>query len=77
MAECVAKTLLKQLPGAEKNKAEIHICSRGTVCENGGKPHGTALQAPTIPFRLFQTPPRLGGAVASLGAHTDEFTGND
>ena len=38
---------------------------------------GTALQAPTIPFRLFQTPPRLGGAVASLGAHTDEFTGND
>ncbi len=38
---------------------------------------GTALLAPTIPFRLFQTPPRLGGAVASLGAHTDEFTGND
>jgi crotonobetainyl-CoA:carnitine CoA-transferase CaiB-like acyl-CoA transferase len=38
---------------------------------------GTALQAPTIPFRLFQTPPNFGGAVASIGAHTHEFVDHD
>lgn len=31
---------------------------------------GTTLQAPTIPFRLFATPPKLGGKVAALGADT-------
>lgn len=34
---------------------------------------GQRLQAPTIPFRLFTTPPILGGPVAALGADTDRY----
>ena len=32
--------------------------------------NGKSLQAPTVPFRLFSTPPNLGGVVAPLGADT-------
>jgi crotonobetainyl-CoA:carnitine CoA-transferase CaiB-like acyl-CoA transferase len=32
--------------------------------------NGKSLQAPTVPFRLFSTPPNLGGIVAPLGADT-------
>jgi crotonobetainyl-CoA:carnitine CoA-transferase CaiB-like acyl-CoA transferase len=35
--------------------------------------NGKSLQAPTIPFRLFMTPPGLGGAVAALGADTQGY----
>jgi crotonobetainyl-CoA:carnitine CoA-transferase CaiB-like acyl-CoA transferase len=31
---------------------------------------GASLQAPTVAFRLFSTPPKLGGSVAPLGADT-------
>jgi crotonobetainyl-CoA:carnitine CoA-transferase CaiB-like acyl-CoA transferase len=34
---------------------------------------GMSLQAPTVPFRLFSTPPKLGGSVASLGADTQGY----
>ncbi len=34
---------------------------------------GHSLQAPTIPFRLFSTPPKLGGPVAALGTHTQRY----
>ena len=34
---------------------------------------GRKLMAPTIAFRLFSTPPRLGGVVAALGAHTSLY----
>ena len=35
--------------------------------------NGKSLQMPTIPFRLFSTPPKLGGAVAPLGADTQDY----
>ena len=35
--------------------------------------NGVSLQAPTVPFRLFSTPPILGGSVAKLGADTDQY----
>ena len=31
------------------------------------------IKAPTIPFRLFTTPPDLGGKVAALGQHNEEY----
>jgi len=34
---------------------------------------GVDVLAPTIPFRLFETPPILGGAVAPLGADSEAF----
>lgn len=34
---------------------------------------GRTLKAPTIPFRLFSTPPILGGKVAGLGADTEAY----
>ena len=34
---------------------------------------GQSIIAPTIPFRLFSTPPLLGGAVAALGADTEGY----
>ena len=34
---------------------------------------GADLLAPTIPFRLFATPPILGGVVAPLGADSKAF----
>jgi crotonobetainyl-CoA:carnitine CoA-transferase CaiB-like acyl-CoA transferase len=34
---------------------------------------GRTLQAPTVPFRLFNTPPNLGGPVAALGEHTQRY----
>ncbi len=35
--------------------------------------NGQTLQAPTVPFRLFSTPPNLGGSVATLGADTHRY----
>ena len=35
--------------------------------------NGKSLQAPTLPFRLFSTPPNLGGVVAPLGADTARY----
>ena len=35
--------------------------------------HNKVLNAPTIPFRLFSTPPRLGGTVAPMGAHNEHY----
>ena len=34
---------------------------------------GRRLKAPTVPFRLFATPPKLGGEVAPLGADTKAY----
>ncbi|MCY3641619.1 MAG: CoA transferase, partial [Gammaproteobacteria bacterium] len=34
-------------------------------------PDGFRLQTPTVPFRLFSTPPNFGGPVARLGEHTE------
>jgi len=36
-------------------------------------PGGVELRVPSVPFRLFRTPPNFGGPVASLGEHTLEF----
>ena len=36
-------------------------------------PDNRKLQVPTVPFRLYATPPSFGGTVASLGEHTGEF----
>ncbi len=36
-------------------------------------PGGAELQVPSVPFRLFSTPPFFGGPVARLGEHTDTF----
>ena len=36
-------------------------------------PNGSELSVPSVPFRLFRTPPNFGGPVASLGEHTQEF----
>ncbi|MEM7078759.1 MAG: CoA transferase [Pseudomonadota bacterium] len=36
---------------------------------------GTTLAVPSVPFRLFATPPNFGGPVAALGEHTAEFVG--
>jgi crotonobetainyl-CoA:carnitine CoA-transferase CaiB-like acyl-CoA transferase len=32
-----------------------------------------SIKAPTIPFRLFETPPEFGGHVAGLGEHNGEY----
>lgn len=32
-----------------------------------------ALRVPSVPFRLFVTPPELGGAVAAVGEHNGDF----
>ena len=37
-------------------------------------PDETKLTVPSIPFRLMDTPPSLGGNVAELGEHTENFT---
>ncbi len=34
-----------------------------------------ALTVPSVPFRLFATPPSFGGPVAALGAHDAEYAG--
>ena len=34
---------------------------------------GQTLRAPTVPFRLFRTPPNLGGRIAALGEHTELY----
>jgi crotonobetainyl-CoA:carnitine CoA-transferase CaiB-like acyl-CoA transferase len=36
-------------------------------------PGGAQLRVPSVPFRLFKTPPHFGGPVAQLGEHTQEF----
>ncbi len=36
-------------------------------------PGGRALSVPSVPFRLFATPPHFGGSVAALGANDEEF----
>jgi len=37
-------------------------------------PDESKLTIPSIPFRLMETPPSLGGKVAELGEHTEDFT---
>ena len=37
-------------------------------------PDETRLTVPSIPFRLMDTPPSLGGNVAELGEHTENFS---
>jgi crotonobetainyl-CoA:carnitine CoA-transferase CaiB-like acyl-CoA transferase len=37
-------------------------------------PDESKLTVPGIPFRLMDTPPSLGGNVAELGEHTENFT---
>lgn len=37
-------------------------------------PGGAELDVPSVPFRLFGTPPRFGGPVARLGEHTQAFS---
>tara|TARA_Y100001960_G_C14752313_1_gene869208 strand:+ start:221 stop:1327 length:1107 start_codon:yes stop_codon:yes gene_type:complete len=37
-------------------------------------PGGLDLKVPSIPFRLMDTPPLIGGKVAKLGEHTKEFS---
>lgn len=37
-------------------------------------PDGTTLAVPSVPFRLFDTPPNFGGAVARLGEHTQAWS---
>ena len=37
-------------------------------------PDESKLTVPSIPFRLMNTPPSLGGKVAELGEHTENFT---
>jgi len=37
-------------------------------------PDKSKLTVPSIPFRLMDTPPSLGGKVAELGEHTENFT---
>ena len=34
-------------------------------------PGGGSISVPTVPFRLFGTPPKLGGPVAALGEHSE------
>jgi crotonobetainyl-CoA:carnitine CoA-transferase CaiB-like acyl-CoA transferase len=34
---------------------------------------GSQLTVPSVPFRLYETPPHFGGKVAGLGEHTGEF----
>ncbi len=34
--------------------------------------NGTNLKVPSVPFRLYTTPPNFGGRVAQLGEHTEE-----
>ena len=36
-------------------------------------PGGVRLRVPSVPFRLFATPPRFGGPVAGLGEHTAAY----
>lgn len=36
-------------------------------------PGGAELKVPSVPFRLFDTPPTFGGPVARLGEHTQAF----
>ncbi|MGD8415758.1 MAG: CaiB/BaiF CoA-transferase family protein [Pseudomonadales bacterium] len=36
-------------------------------------PGGRVLTVPSVPFRLFSTPPAFGGSVAALGAHNGDF----
>lgn len=36
-------------------------------------PDGAQVTVPSVPFRLFETPPNFGGPVARLGEHTQEL----
>ena len=36
-------------------------------------PDKSELTVPSVPFRLMDTPPSLGGNVAKLGEHTESF----
>ena len=31
------------------------------------------IKVPSVPFRLYRTPPKFGGSVAHLGAHTEDY----
>ncbi|MDA1076313.1 MAG: CaiB/BaiF CoA-transferase family protein [Proteobacteria bacterium] len=37
-------------------------------------PSGESLTVPSVPFRLYETPPKFGGVVAALGEHTKEVS---
>ena len=37
-------------------------------------PQGAAVKVPSVPFRLFDTPPHFGGPVAGLGQHNEEVS---
>lgn len=36
-------------------------------------PCGASIEVPSVPFRLYETPPHFGGPVASLGEHNGEY----
>ena len=67
-----ARIPLARVPTMEELFDVDQFLTRRAFSE-AGLPGGRALKVPSVPFRLFETPPEFGGPVASLGQHTADF----
>lgn len=63
---------LARVPTMEELFRVDQFVERQAFCEVRVTPE-RGLQVPSVPFRLFSTPPALGGSVAALGAHDREY----
>jgi crotonobetainyl-CoA:carnitine CoA-transferase CaiB-like acyl-CoA transferase len=63
---------LARVPTMEELFRVDQFVERQAFCEVRMTPERT-LQVPSVPFRLFATPPSLGGSVAALGEHDREY----
>jgi crotonobetainyl-CoA:carnitine CoA-transferase CaiB-like acyl-CoA transferase len=63
---------LARVPTMEELFEVDQFVERRAFCEVDLTP-ARRLRVPSIPFRLYSTPPDFGGAVAALGAHDGDF----
>lgn len=68
-----ARIPLARVPTMEELFGVDQFLQRNAFAELTGA-SGATIKVPSIPFRLFATPPRFGGSVARLGEHTGEYT---
>ncbi len=65
---------LARVPTMEELFGVDQFLHRKTFAD-AAMPDGFRLKVPVVPFRLFSTPPSLGGPVAWLGEHTKAYAG--
>ncbi|MCZ6620060.1 MAG: CaiB/BaiF CoA-transferase family protein [Gammaproteobacteria bacterium] len=68
-----ARIPLARVPTMEELFSVDQFVERKAFC-SATLPNREELTVPSVPFRLYDTPPNFGGPVARLGQHSKDFT---